>query len=313
MGRLREALAEQGLAAIAEIKRRSPSAGDLRLDADPGKLAASFERSGAAAVSVLVDERFGGSISDLRAARAAAGLPLLAKGFFSTEDELVALRAAGADAVLLLLRDLDDETAARLQARARDLGMDALVEAHDADELARAVAPRRRPDRHQRPRPGDVQHRQAHAARVGRHSAAGSDDRRRERRRDARARRRSRAGRRRRDPRRLRAHAGVRSRCRARVAPRTSSGQGLRAHAPGGRRRGNRGRRRPLRVHPRAGEPAGGRGGARRGRRRSLRRRARRRAEAERRRSRPALRARGGHGPRPRRRAPALRCSASRR
>ena len=139
MGRLREALAEQGLAAIAEIKRRSPSAGDLRLDADPGKLAASFERSGAAAVSVLVDERFGGNISDLRAARAAAGLPLLAKGFFSTEDDLVALRAAGADAVLLLLRDLDDETAARLQARARDLGLDALVEAHDSDELARAV------------------------------------------------------------------------------------------------------------------------------------------------------------------------------
>ena len=140
MGRLRDALAQNGLAAIAEIKRRSPSAGDLRLDADPGKLAVSFERSGAAAVSVLVDERFGGRISDLRAARAAAGLPLLAKGFFSTEDDLVALRAAGADAVLLLLRDLDDETAARLQARAHDLGMDALVEAHDREELARAVA-----------------------------------------------------------------------------------------------------------------------------------------------------------------------------
>jgi indole-3-glycerol phosphate synthase/phosphoribosylanthranilate isomerase len=139
MGRLREALAQNGLAAIAEIKRRSPSAGDLRLDADPRTLAASFERSGAGAVSVLVDERFGGSISDLRAARAAAGLPLLAKGFFSTEDELVALRAAGADAVLLLLRDLDDRTAARLQARAHDLGMDALVEAHDAGELSRAV------------------------------------------------------------------------------------------------------------------------------------------------------------------------------
>ena len=140
MGRLREALAQSGLAGIAEIKRRSPSAGDLRLDADPGKLAASFERSGAAAVSVLVDERFGGSISDLRAARAAAGVPLLAKGFFSTNDDLVALRAAGADAVLLLLRDLDDATVRGLQARAQDLGMDALVEAHDAEELERAVA-----------------------------------------------------------------------------------------------------------------------------------------------------------------------------
>jgi indole-3-glycerol phosphate synthase/phosphoribosylanthranilate isomerase len=140
MGRFRDALAQDDLRAIAEIKRRSPSAGDLRPDADPAALAASFERSGAAAVSVLVDERFGGDISDLRAARAGAGLPLLAKGFFSTEDELVALREAGADAVLLLLRDLDDESARRLQARARDLGLDALVEAHDEDELARAVA-----------------------------------------------------------------------------------------------------------------------------------------------------------------------------
>ena len=139
MGRLRDALAANGLTAIAEIKRRSPSAGELRPDADPAALATSFERSGAAAVSVLVDERFGGSIGDLRAARASTALPLLAKGFFSTEDELVELHATGADAVLLLLRDLDDRAAARLQARARDLGMDALVEAHDADELARAV------------------------------------------------------------------------------------------------------------------------------------------------------------------------------
>jgi indole-3-glycerol phosphate synthase / phosphoribosylanthranilate isomerase len=140
MGRLRDSLAQDGLSAIAEIKRRSPSAGDLRPDADPAQLAASFEDEGAAAVSVLVDERFAGTLDDLRAARAAAALPLLAKGFFSTEDELAELRAAGADAVLLLLRDLDDQTASRLQARSRELGMDALVEAHDAGELARAVA-----------------------------------------------------------------------------------------------------------------------------------------------------------------------------
>ena len=137
--RFRDALAAPALTVVAEVKRRSPSAGELRPDADPASLAAAFEREGAAAVSVLVDERFSGSVDDLRAARAAVGLPLLAKGFFSTEDELVELRAAGADAVLLLLRYLDDETAGRLQARARDLGMDALVEAHDADELARAV------------------------------------------------------------------------------------------------------------------------------------------------------------------------------
>jgi indole-3-glycerol phosphate synthase len=139
MGRLRDALAGDGLSAIAEIKRRSPSAGDLRADADPAALATAFERHGAAAVSVLVDDRFGGSVADLRAARAATHLPLLAKGFFSTDGELTALRAAGADAVLLLLRDLDDEAAGRLQAHARALGMDALVEAHDPDELARAV------------------------------------------------------------------------------------------------------------------------------------------------------------------------------
>jgi indole-3-glycerol phosphate synthase/phosphoribosylanthranilate isomerase len=137
--RLQEALARPGLSAIAEIKRRSPSAGDLRPDADPGALAGEFERAGAAAVSVLVDERFAGSIDDLRAARAAASLPLLAKGFFREPDELAELKRSGADAVLLLLRDLDDEHAARLMTTARELGLDALVEAHDADELERAI------------------------------------------------------------------------------------------------------------------------------------------------------------------------------
>ena len=78
--RFRDALAGPGLAAIAEIKRRSPSAGDLRPDAEPATLARDFERSGAAAISVLVDERFAGSPADLRAARAATSLPLLAKG-----------------------------------------------------------------------------------------------------------------------------------------------------------------------------------------------------------------------------------------
>lgn len=140
MARLLDALAQHGLGGIAEIKRRSPSAGELRPHADPAELAASFERHGASAVSVLVDERFAGSPADLRAARAATSLPLLAKGFFSTEDHVTGARAAGADAVLLLLRDLDDELLARLQALARELGMDALVEAHDAAELARAVA-----------------------------------------------------------------------------------------------------------------------------------------------------------------------------
>jgi len=138
--RFRDALAAPGLTAIAEVKRRSPSAGDLRPDADPARLAAEYERAGAAAVSILVDERFGGTWDDLRAARAAAGVPLLAKGFFSTEDDLRTAREAGADAALLLLRDLDDDAMRRLLAVAGDLALDTLVEAHDASELARAEA-----------------------------------------------------------------------------------------------------------------------------------------------------------------------------
>lgn len=135
----RDALAAPGLSAVAEIKRRSPSAGDLRPDADPALLAQSFERAGAAAISVLVDERFGGSADDLVAARSATSVPILAKGFFRDEVELATLRRAGADAVLLLLRDLDDRHATRLLAAARELGLDALVEAHSPEELERAV------------------------------------------------------------------------------------------------------------------------------------------------------------------------------
>jgi indole-3-glycerol phosphate synthase/phosphoribosylanthranilate isomerase len=140
MGRFRDALAAPGLGAIAEIKRRSPSAGDLRPDADPAELAAAYERAGAAAVSVLVDERFGGTWDDLRAARAASAVPLIAKGFFSTEDHLRTAREAGADAALLLLRDLDDAASTHLLRFASSLGLDTLVEAHDRDELARAIA-----------------------------------------------------------------------------------------------------------------------------------------------------------------------------
>jgi indole-3-glycerol phosphate synthase/phosphoribosylanthranilate isomerase len=140
MGRFAHALRGGGLTAVAEVKRRSPSAGDLRPDADPGGLAADYERAGAAAVSILVDERFGGTWDDLRAARAAATLPLLAKGFFTTEDDLRTAREAGADAALLLLRDLDDSTARRLLDVARRLDLETLVEAHDDEELDRAVA-----------------------------------------------------------------------------------------------------------------------------------------------------------------------------
>ena len=140
MGRFRDALATPGLGTIAEVKRRSPSAGNLRPDAQPAVLARSFEQAGASAVSILVDERFAGSWEDLKAARSTATLPLLAKGFFSTPEHLASAREAGADAVLLLLRDLDDLETAKLMAAAGALGLDVLVEAHDADELRRAEA-----------------------------------------------------------------------------------------------------------------------------------------------------------------------------
>jgi indole-3-glycerol phosphate synthase / phosphoribosylanthranilate isomerase len=140
MGRFAEALAREGLQAIAEIKRRSPSAGDLRPDADPARIAPAYANAGAAAVSVLVDERFGGTWDDLRAARAATDVPLIAKGFFSTDEHLRTALEAGADAALLILRDLDDARCAALLRTAAGLGLDTLVEAHDAEELERAVS-----------------------------------------------------------------------------------------------------------------------------------------------------------------------------
>ena len=137
--RFTAALAAPGFGAIAEFKRRSPSAGDLRPDGDPAAVARSYEAAGARAMSVLVDERFAGSFDDLRAARAATTLPLLAKGFFRSRAHLETSRDAGADAVLLLLRDLDDAACRALLRDASELGLDTLVEAHDAAELERAI------------------------------------------------------------------------------------------------------------------------------------------------------------------------------
>jgi indole-3-glycerol phosphate synthase len=134
-----DALAQPGFGAIAEFKRRSPSAGDIAPAARVEDVAPAYEAGRARAVSVLVDEAFAGSLDDLRAARMATGLPLLAKGFFSTEEHLRDLRAAGADAALLILRDLDDGTVAGLMRAANELGLDTLVEAHDEDELERAT------------------------------------------------------------------------------------------------------------------------------------------------------------------------------
>jgi indole-3-glycerol phosphate synthase/phosphoribosylanthranilate isomerase len=137
--RFNDALAAPGFGAIAEFKRRSPSAGDIRPDGDITVIAPAYEMAGARAMSVLVDERFGGTWDDLRAARATVALPLLAKGFFSTPEHLRQAKVAGADAALLLLRDLDDATCAALLAEAEALGLDTLVEAHDAEEIRRAT------------------------------------------------------------------------------------------------------------------------------------------------------------------------------
>jgi indole-3-glycerol phosphate synthase/phosphoribosylanthranilate isomerase len=139
--RFADALAAPGFGAIAEFKRRSPSAGDLRPAGDVAAVARAYERAGARAMSVLVDERFAGAWEDLRAAREACpALPLLAKGFFSSDDDLRTAALAGADAALLLLRDLDDAQCAQLIREATALGLDTLVEAHNAEELDRAIA-----------------------------------------------------------------------------------------------------------------------------------------------------------------------------
>ncbi|HVM41169.1 MAG TPA: indole-3-glycerol phosphate synthase TrpC [Acidimicrobiia bacterium] len=130
-----------GLAVIAEIKRRSPSKGDLAPDLDPAVTAKAYEAGGAAALSVLTDERwFGGSLDDLRAAREAVDLPVLRKDFTIDEIQIVEARAAGADAILLIVAALPDDGVLRgLREHAESLGMAALVEVDDEAGLDRAL------------------------------------------------------------------------------------------------------------------------------------------------------------------------------
>ena len=128
------------VAVIAEIKRSSPSEGGIAPGADVAETAARYAEGGAAAMSVLVAQRdFGGSLDDLRTARAAAGLPALAKEFTVFPEQVAAQRVAGADAILVLMALVSDAEAARLLRTAELLGMDALVEAHTADEVERAL------------------------------------------------------------------------------------------------------------------------------------------------------------------------------
>lgn len=128
------------VAVVAEVKRRSPGAGEIRPGLDAAGLAASYREGGAAALSVLTDrEYFDGSLDDLRAVRQAVDLPLLRKDFVLDELQLVEARGAGADAVLLIVRILHDDGLAALLREADGLGMAALVEVHGPEELERAL------------------------------------------------------------------------------------------------------------------------------------------------------------------------------
>jgi len=129
-----------GASVIAEVKRRSPSKGDLADIPDPAALATAYAKGGAAAISVLTEERrFHGSLDDLRAVRAAVETPLLRKDFMVTDYQLIEARAAGADLVLLIVAALDDALLRDLHAHARELGLTVLVEVHDEAETERAV------------------------------------------------------------------------------------------------------------------------------------------------------------------------------
>ncbi len=138
----RSALADAGhLAVISEIKRRSPSKGDLNIGLDSADLAATYERGGASCLSVLTDvEHFGGSVEDLQTARAACSLPVIRKDFTVSELDVVDARLMGADCVLLIAAALDPAELAGFHQLATDIGLDVLVEIHDETELDHALA-----------------------------------------------------------------------------------------------------------------------------------------------------------------------------
>jgi indole-3-glycerol phosphate synthase len=135
-----EALTRPGISVIAEHKRRSPSAGDIRSGATVTDIVRAYERGGAAAVSILTEQRhFGGSLDDLREARAASVLPILRKDFIVDPYQVYESAVAGADALLLIVAALDDDDLALLFGEAVGLDLDVLVEVHDEEELERAL------------------------------------------------------------------------------------------------------------------------------------------------------------------------------
>lgn len=139
---LRNALSGDAINIIAEFKRRSPSKGTIRENADAATLARSYQSAGAAAISVLTEENyFAGALDDLLAVRAKVSVPILRKDFVFDEWQVYESAAAGADALLLIVAALDDDTLARLlRLTEENLGMDALVEVHTREEMDRAVA-----------------------------------------------------------------------------------------------------------------------------------------------------------------------------
>jgi len=129
------------LAVISEVKRRSPSKGDLHVGLDPATLAGEYERGGASCLSVLTDvEYFGGSVADLQAARAACALPVLRKDFTVSERDVLDARSMGADCVLLIAAALDRAELVGFHELAVEVGLDVLVEIHDEAELEVALA-----------------------------------------------------------------------------------------------------------------------------------------------------------------------------
>lgn len=134
------ALRSPGVSVIAEVKRSSPSKGSLAEIADPAALATDYEAGGAAVISVLTESRrFGGSLDDLRAVRAAVDTPLLRKDFIVTSYQLLEARVCGADLALLIVAALEQNALVALIERAESIGLTPLVEAHSADEVRRAL------------------------------------------------------------------------------------------------------------------------------------------------------------------------------
>ena len=135
-----ESLSRPGMSVIAEFKRRSPTAGEIRPGAAVSEIVGMYERSGAAALSVLTETgNFGGSLADLVEARETSSLPVIRKDFIVDPYQVTEAAGAGADAILLIVAALSDRELALLNARAEEFGLDVLVEVHDREELGRAL------------------------------------------------------------------------------------------------------------------------------------------------------------------------------